>query len=119
MFVCNCCSCCCGFLRSVKDLNNYDSIIKSNFDPMINRELCTLCETCMDICPMDAIYHHWPHKEDLSDNMMIIRYDRCIGCGVCASNCPSDAIQLEKVRDYIPIKSQNELLVKRSEGKKH
>jgi len=119
MFVCNCCSCCCGFLRSVKDLNNYDSIIKSNFDPKINRDLCTLCETCMDICPMDAIYHHWPHKEDLSDNMMIIRYDRCIGCGVCASNCPSDAIQLEKVRDYIPIKSQNELLVKRSEAKMH
>ena len=119
IFVCNCCSCCCGFLKSVKDLNNYDSITKSNFEPKIDGEICTLCETCMEICPMEAIYHHWPHKKDLSDDMMLIRYDRCIGCGVCASNCPSDAITLEKVRDIVPIKGQAELMVKRSEAKTH
>ncbi|MFX1257749.1 MAG: hypothetical protein ACFFAN_07820, partial [Promethearchaeota archaeon] len=36
IFVCNCCSCCCGFLKSVKELNNYASITKSNFNPIIN-----------------------------------------------------------------------------------
>ena len=118
-FVCNCCSCCCGFLKSVKELNNYSSITKSNFDPKIDTELCTLCETCKDICPMGAIYHHWPHKKDLSDNIMKIRLDRCIGCGICASNCPSGAITLEKVRTSVPVKNQADLLVRRAAGKTH
>ncbi len=119
IFVCNCCSCCCGFLKSVKELNNYGSITKSNFDPIINRQLCTLCETCMNICPMNAIYHHWPHKDDLSDDFMKIRLDLCIGCGICASNCPSEAITLEKVRNVIPIKSQAEMRAKLVEERIH
>jgi len=89
-FVCNCCSCCCGFLKSVKELNNYSSITKSNFDPKIDTELCTLCETCKDICPMGAIYHHSPQKEDL-----------------------------EKVRTSVPVKNQADLLVRRAAGKMH
>lgn len=119
MFVCNCCSCCCGFLKSVKEQNNYGSITKSNFDPIINREACTLCETCVEICPMNAIYHHWPHKADLSDDFMKIRLELCIGCGVCASNCPSGAITLEKVRDVMPLKSQAEMTAKISEERAH
>jgi len=118
-FVCNCCSCCCGFLKSVRELNNYDSITKSNFEPVINGEVCTLCEICKDICPMGAIYHHWPHKEDLSDDIMKIRLNQCIGCGVCASNCPSGAITIEKVRNSVPVKGQTDLLVQRAAGKTH
>ncbi len=119
IFVCNCCPCCCGFLNSVKERHNYASIIKSNFEPIIDNQTCNLCETCMNMCPMDAIYHHWPHKEDSSDDMMVIHRDLCIGCGVCASNCPTGAISLEKVRNYLPAKSQGELLEKRAEGKIH
>ncbi|MHA1458491.1 MAG: 4Fe-4S binding protein [Promethearchaeota archaeon] len=51
--------------------------------------------------------------------MMLVRRDRCIGCGICASNCPSDAISLVKTRDFIPIKDQKELMVKRSKTKIH
>ena len=118
-FVCNCCSCCCGFLKSVKELNNYGSITKSNFEPRIKQELCTLCETCLSICPMEAIYHHWPHREDLSDDQIKIRLDRCIGCGLCASNCPEEAIYLEKVREMVPVKNQMDLLTQRVAGKTH
>jgi Pyruvate/2-oxoacid:ferredoxin oxidoreductase delta subunit len=119
MFMCNCCSCCCGFLKSVKEYSNYGSITKSNFQPIIHTESCTLCEDCMQICPMEAIYHHWPHNEDLSDDMMRIRYDLCIGCGLCASNCPSKAISLEKVRNVVPIVGSNEMIQKISESKTH
>lgn len=119
VFMCNCCPCCCGFLKSIKEYNNYGSITKSNFEPVIDTESCSLCETCMKICPMEAIYHHWPHKDDLSDNIMIIRYDLCIGCGVCASNCPSESISMKKVRDVIPIKSNNEMIQRRTESKIH
>jgi Pyruvate/2-oxoacid:ferredoxin oxidoreductase delta subunit len=119
IFVCNCCSCCCGFLKSVKELKNYGSIVKSNFDPIIDKEQCNLCEICVENCPMKAIYHHWPHKEDLSDDMIVVRPELCIGCGVCASNCPLDAITLEKVRDFMPLKGQTDLLAKRAEEKAH
>jgi Fe-S-cluster-containing hydrogenase component 2 len=63
----------------------------------------------MKICPMEAIYHHFPHSEDSSDDMMIIRDNLCIGCGVCASNCPKGAITLEKIRNVVPVKSQAEV----------
>jgi len=119
IFVCNCCSCCCGFLKSVRELNNYEAITKSNFEPKINIEICNLCEICKDICPMGAIYHHWPHKEDSSDNMMKVRYDRCIGCGVCASNCPSGSITLEKVRNTVPAIHQEDLLSQRGTSNTH
>ncbi len=116
IFMCNCCSCCCGFLKSVKELHNYGSITKSNFEPIIDEKTCTLCEDCMEICPMGAIYHHWPHNKDLTDDMMIIRQELCIGCGVCASNCPSGAISLKKVRDVVPMKNQEEFFKKRGEA---
>jgi Pyruvate/2-oxoacid:ferredoxin oxidoreductase delta subunit len=119
MFMCNCCPCCCGFLKSVKEYSNYGSITKSNFNPVIDTESCTLCEDCMEICPMGAIYHHWPHNDDLSDDMMMVRYELCIGCGLCASNCPSKAISLEKVRNVIPTKSSAEMIQKISETKTH
>jgi len=109
MFVCNCCPDCCGFLKSVKEFQNYGAITKSNFSPRIDKSLCKKCETCMKICPMEAIYHHFPHSEDSADNMMIIRENLCIGCGVCASNCPNNAIKLEKVRNVVPVKTQAEV----------
>ncbi|MBS7287668.1 MAG: 4Fe-4S binding protein, partial [Candidatus Freyarchaeota archaeon] len=88
---------------------NYGAIAKSNFIPVINNDLCKRCEKCMEICPMDAIYHHYPHSEDLSDDMMIVREDLCIGCGLCASNCPSSAVTLKKVRDSVPFRNQAEM----------
>lgn len=68
---------------------------------------------------MNAIYHHWPHKRDLSDDFMNIRLELCIGCGICASNCPSEAIKLEKVRNIIPIKNYVEMSAKLREERAH
>jgi Fe-S-cluster-containing hydrogenase component 2 len=57
---------------------------------------------CVEICPVNALWHHWPHKEDLSDNFVFLEEERCIGCGVCAHKCPANAIEMERVRDVIP-----------------
>lgn len=119
VFICNCCPCCCGFLKSVKEFQNYDAITKSNFVPVTNNDLCTKCEKCIEICPMDARYHHWPHSDDLSDDYIVLREDLCIGCGVCASNCPSEAITLEKVRNVVPVKGQAEMEQKFREERVH
>ncbi len=118
-FICNCCPCCCGFLKSVKELRNYGAICKSNFAPVINNDLCKRCDKCMKICPMDAIYHHYPHSEDLSDDMMVVREDLCIGCGLCASNCPNGAVILKKVRDSVPFKNQAEMEEQVKAGRMH
>ena len=118
-FFCNCCSCCCGILKTIRKYRNYGAITKSNFEPNIDRDLCILCEKCMNICPMEAIYHHWPHQDDLSDNYMKIRLDYCIGCGLCASHCPSDAISLLKVRNYEPPENRQELLETLKQNRMH
>ncbi|MFX1276136.1 MAG: 4Fe-4S binding protein [Promethearchaeota archaeon] len=101
VFICNCCSCCCGFLKSVKELNNKKAIAEPNFEPLINHEACKLCETCIEICPMSTI----TIKGDSDNGRINISLEKCIGCGICASNCPNDAIILQKVRNVLPPKS--------------
>ncbi len=102
VFICNCCSCCCGFLKSVKELDNKKAVVFSNFDPVINHDQCKSCKTCVNICPMSAI--------DFIEEKPVIRLDDCIGCGLCASNCPQKTIELKKVRNTIPMKSTLKLL---------
>ncbi|MGV9199827.1 MAG: 4Fe-4S binding protein [Promethearchaeia archaeon] len=103
VFICNCCPCCCGFLKSVKELDNYGAITKSNFDPVINQDNCSLCNICVEICPMEAISLENGGKAE--DGHLVFNLDKCIGCGLCASNCPQAAISLEKVRNNVPTKS--------------
>jgi Pyruvate/2-oxoacid:ferredoxin oxidoreductase delta subunit len=102
-FICNCCPCCCGFLKSVKELNNYGAVIKSNFDPIVDQDKCVICTVCREICPMEAILANGSH-EGSEEQEIIINNDLCIGCGLCASHCPQRAISLQKARDYEPIK---------------
>lgn len=97
VFICNCCSCCCGFLKSVKELKNRGAIATPNFQPVINASICQACKKCMKLCPMEAISHQEVTNE------MIISLAECIGCGVCASNCPQNAISLIKIRNIAPV----------------
>jgi len=97
VFVCNCCSCCCGFLKSVKELKNRGAIATSNFQPIIDASICQACKKCMKICPMEAISYQ--EEED----KIVISLEECIGCGLCASNCPQNAVILLKIRNIAPV----------------
>ncbi len=87
MFVCNCCTCCCGFLRGVKEFGAPHLLVRSNWVSSIQAERCTACGLCAaGRCPMDAIADR--------HGRYVVDEDRCIGCGVCSLGCPAEAISL-------------------------
>lgn len=57
--------------------------------PIINRERCTKCTLCAQICPLDVIRVTGPEKE------IEVRYpDECWHCRACVMDCPSEAITM-------------------------
>lgn len=51
----------------------------------INRDICTECGKCLEVCRFDAI----------SDDF-VVDLISCEGCGVCAYFCPAEAIKLNE-----------------------
>lgn len=95
--ICNCCKCHCGALYPASHTKlELKFVSPSNFTPKHLLEQCILCETCVDMCPMEAI-SHLAEEDTLTFNSNL-----CIGCGVCAANCPENAILMVKVRDMTP-----------------
>jgi len=45
---------------------------------------CTLCGSCIDCCPVEAISEGAPKY--------VIDADACTDCGICAGECPVEAI---------------------------
>ena len=87
MFMCNCCSCCCGFLRMLRDFDAPGALARSNYVAAVDAEACSGCGACTEgRCPMAAIV--------ADEGVTRVVSGRCIGCGVCAVVCPSEAITL-------------------------
>jgi Na+-translocating ferredoxin:NAD+ oxidoreductase subunit B len=88
--ICLCCDCCCQILKNLKKFEAPAKFISSNFQAQVNQEECTGCESCEEICPMDAI------AMDSDDgNTATVNLDRCIGCGLCVTVCEFDAVSLK------------------------
>jgi heterodisulfide reductase subunit A2 len=59
----------------------------------INRQKCTLCLTCVRVCPHGAIEMH----RDIIDERVIKIYDEaCFHCGTCAGECPAKALSFKE-----------------------
>ena len=54
--------------------------------PIIKKELCEICEICIEFCPDGVIY--------IEEEAVAIEYDYCKGCGICATECPFNAIEI-------------------------
>jgi ferredoxin len=50
----------------------------------VDIEKCSACESCIEICPTEAI--------SLVDGHAYIDPDECIECGSCLAECPEEAI---------------------------
>ena len=58
----------------------------SGVKAVVNKDKCTACNTCVELCRYDAItMNEYAEVDDFS----------CEGCGVCAHFCPEKAIDLE------------------------
>jgi Pyruvate/2-oxoacid:ferredoxin oxidoreductase delta subunit len=87
VFVCNCCPCCCGFLRGVREFQAPFVLARSNFVATVDAERCAACGRCAGgRCPMGAIR--------LDGRSAQVAADRCIGCGVCSAVCSRQAVGL-------------------------
>lgn len=87
-YICNCCTCCCGIMRGVRQFGISQSVAHSAFWSVVEPERCSGCGSCLEVCPFGA----------LSDEEGIARvdYDRCAGCGLCNTVCPEGAAHLER-----------------------
>jgi len=52
----------------------------------IDKESCTGCGVCVEVCPMGAIH--------ITHGKAQVNRDVCTGCGACIAECPMDAIRL-------------------------
>lgn len=50
----------------------------------VDVEKCSACETCIEVCPSEAI--------SMVDNHAFIDVDECIECGACEAECPEKAV---------------------------
>ncbi len=64
-------------------LRDQDSI--SNTSAYVDVSKCSLCLTCLRLCPHGAISFH---------DRAYINSATCLGCGICASECPMKAITM-------------------------
>jgi NAD-dependent dihydropyrimidine dehydrogenase PreA subunit len=93
-FICNCCSCHCENLKSLKRSRGRGLAAISSFISAVNADECIGCGDCTVRCPMEALA--------LRDEVAILDCGLCIGCGLCVSTCPTGAITL-KLREGAPV----------------
>jgi len=99
-FICNCCSCHCGIMQSVKIADRPNAAANSSFILAIDEDECIGCGDCVERCQVEAI---------TVEGDMLIRDDvRCIGCGLCVSTCLTGALKLVP-REEITIPPANQM----------
>ncbi len=83
--MCNCCSCCCIGLKSVRA--GFSPLVGSGFVAEVADERCTACGGCVDTCAFDALS---------LDGTGTVRVDPdgCLGCGACVGSCAEGALKL-------------------------
>ncbi len=87
-YICNCCTCSCGVLRGMVEYGNTDIIARSDFYAVVDPDLCTTCEDCLERCQFNSL--------KMTDDTCIVNRTLCVGCGLCVTTCPTEALTLEQ-----------------------
>jgi ferredoxin len=59
--------------------------------PWVNKEMCTGCGLCAQVCPVEAIVLTDDGKASIND-------DLCVRCGSCHDACPQEAVRHDSER---------------------
>jgi ferredoxin len=86
-YICNCCTCSCGILRSMASLGIANVVARSAFVNQVDETLCNACAACLETCQFEALS---------LETSLVIDNQRCVGCGVCIPACPSAALGLAR-----------------------
>lgn len=89
-YICNCCTCSCGFLRGMADLGLADVVVRSPFVNKVDENLCVGCDLCLEYCQFESLS---------LDGVVHVDENRCVGCGVCVPSCPDEALGLVRRQD--------------------
>ncbi len=85
---CNCCGCACWNVGSIKRRKiPRDIIMATYFIRKTDKDACTSCGECFDVCPVDAI--------TTEGDFPAVDKEWCIGCGLCVAKCPNEAARLK------------------------
>ena len=74
----------------------------------MDRDLCTGCEFCIDICPFDCIYLiEDPLHETMVHKIAEVDAPACVSCRLCETVCDKDAIfvpnPITQAKRYLPV----------------
>jgi NAD-dependent dihydropyrimidine dehydrogenase PreA subunit len=99
---CNCCGCCCWSVGTIRRKKiPRDVLMATYFIRETDRERCTGCGQCVEICPVQVV--------KMEGDFPVIDQEWCIGCGVCAVPCPASAVRLVRKSNAIPPKDFKDL----------
>jgi Na+-translocating ferredoxin:NAD+ oxidoreductase subunit B len=84
-YLCNCCTCACGFLRGLSELGLANVIARSDWVCVVDEDRCAGCRDCVARCVFDAL---------TVDSVAHINATRCAGCGQCSLACSTSALSL-------------------------
>ena len=68
------------------EISNLKSL---HMHPIINRDQCTGCQNCVEICPSEVYEIEFEKSKP-------VRPEDCIECWACVNQCPTSSIQLHE-----------------------
>lgn len=113
-FICNCCGCCCEALTAARKLGFLNTVLTTNYIPVISEDKCNGCGKCINLCPVEAmslVSANDPVNPKRKKARLNIK--SCLGCGVCLTGCRTNALKLEsrESRTITPVDSVHRVVL--------